>query len=111
MPAYAAAHIRSVQMGPEIVEYIQRIDATLSLYGGRFLSHGKTPEVVEGEWPGHLVLIEFPDMDQARRWYHSPEYQAILPLRTEHSDGSTILLDGVGEGYRATDFLKSIGLD
>ena len=110
MPAYAAAHLRSVTMGPGIVEYIRRIDDTLPPFGGRFLSHGKTPEVVEGEWPGHLVLIEFPDMEQARGWYHSPAYQAILSLRTDHSEGSAILLDGVGPDYRAADFLKSIGV-
>ncbi|RYD62602.1 MAG: DUF1330 domain-containing protein [Verrucomicrobiaceae bacterium] len=110
MPAYAAAHIRSITMGPEIVGYIRRIDETLPPFGGRFLSHGKTPEVVEGEWPGHLVLIEFPDIGQARAWYHSPAYQAILPLRTRHSEGSAILLDGVGPGYRAADFLVSLGI-
>ena len=95
-------------MGEEIAEYLLRIDETLPSFGGRFLSHGKTPEVLEGEWPGHLVLIEFPDMEQARAWYHSPAYQAILPLRTEHSDGSAILLEGVEPGYRAADFLKSM---
>jgi hypothetical protein len=29
MPAYAIAHLRAVQVGPEIVEYLERIDATL----------------------------------------------------------------------------------
>jgi uncharacterized protein (DUF1330 family) len=110
MPAYAAAHLRSVQMGEEIVEYLRRIDETLPPFEGRFLSHGKTPEVTEGEWPGHLVLIEFPDIERARGWYHSPAYQAILPLRTKNSDGSAILLEGVGPDYRAADFLKALGL-
>jgi uncharacterized protein (DUF1330 family) len=97
-------------MGEEIVEYLRRIDETLAPFEGRFLSHGKTPEVTEGEWPGHLVLIEFPDIERARGWYHSPAYQAILPLRTKNSDGSAILLEGVGPDYRAADFLKALGL-
>jgi hypothetical protein len=29
MPAYGIAHLRSVDFGPGIVEYLQRIDATL----------------------------------------------------------------------------------
>lgn len=110
MPAYAAAHLRTVQMGEEIIDYLRRIDGTLPPFKGRFLSHGKTPEIIEGEWPGHLVLIEFPDMDHARGWYHSAAYQAILPLRTKNCEGSAILLEGVGPEYRATDFLKAIGL-
>ena len=110
MPAFAIAHLRSVQMGAEIIEYIRRIDETLPPFSGRFLSHGKTPEVMEGDWIGHLVLIEFPDLAHARDWYHSPAYQAIVPLRTNNSDGTAILLEGVAPDYRAVRFLESLGL-
>jgi uncharacterized protein (DUF1330 family) len=37
MPAYAVADLRDVTMGPPIVEYLQRIDATLEPFNGRFL--------------------------------------------------------------------------
>jgi uncharacterized protein (DUF1330 family) len=40
MPAYAVAHMHEVVMGPDIVEYLQRIDATLAPFGGRFAVHG-----------------------------------------------------------------------
>jgi hypothetical protein len=30
VPAYAVAHMRQVTMGPAIVEYLERIDATLA---------------------------------------------------------------------------------
>lgn len=108
MTAYAVAHLRSVDFGPDIVRYLQEIDATLEEFGGRFLVHGTDPEVVEGPWPGHLVLVEFPDIEQARAWYASPGYQAILPLRTENSDGSAILVEGVAPGYRATNYLDKV---
>ena len=36
MPAYAVAHLRNVNMGPSIEEYLQRIDATLEPFAGRF---------------------------------------------------------------------------
>jgi len=39
-PAYAIAYLRDVRFGEEIIEYLQRIDATLAPYGGRFLVHG-----------------------------------------------------------------------
>ena len=46
MPAYAVAHMRQATMGPAIVEYLERIDATLAPFGGRFLVHGGAAEVV-----------------------------------------------------------------
>ena len=101
MTAYAVAHLRSVDQNAEIVEYLQRIDATLEPYAGHFVVHGVLPEVLEGQWPGFLVVIGFPDLDSARAWYHSPGYQEILPLRTRNSDGVALLVDGVPEGYRA----------
>ena len=42
-----------------------------------------------------LVIIEFPTLAQARDWYDSPEYRAILPLRTRHTESDTILIEGV----------------
>lgn len=69
-----------------------------------------TPEVLEGEWPGHLVLIEIPDIARARAWYASDIYQAILPLRARSADGSAILLDGVAADYRAFRLLDAMGL-
>ncbi|MBW9205394.1 DUF1330 domain-containing protein [Mumia sp. zg.B53] len=109
MTAYAIAHIREITMGPDIVEYLERIDATLAPYGGRFLVHGADVRTLEGEWPGDIVIIAFPDHDHATRWYESDPYQAILPLRTENSDSVAILVDGVGDDHRATDILGRAG--
>lgn len=108
MTAYAVAHLRSVDFNEEIAEYLTEIDETLRAYDGRFLVHGTDPQVLEGEWPGHLVLIEFPDLERARAWYESPAYQAILPLRTENSVGAAILVEGTAPGYRATDYLRKV---
>jgi len=109
MPAYAIAHLQDVAIGPEIVGYIQAIDATLAPFQGRFLIHGASPEIVEGPWPGDLVVIAFPDMARARDWYASPAYQEILSLRTGHSRSVAMLVEGVPDGYRATDVLAKLG--
>jgi uncharacterized protein (DUF1330 family) len=101
MPAYALAHLRTPQLNEDVLVYIERIQATLDAFGGRFLVHGTTVEVVEGAWPGTVVIIEFPDLTAARAWYASPAYQEILPLRTRHIEGDTILAEGVPPGYIA----------
>lgn len=109
MPAYAVAHLREVSLNPAIVEYLQRIDATLEPFGGRFLVHGAQPQVVEGTFPGHLILIGFADMAKAKAWYYSPAYQAILPLRSDNSVGDVILVEGTDDGHRAIDILTAAG--
>jgi uncharacterized protein (DUF1330 family) len=107
MNAYAIAHLHSVRVGPEIVQYLERIDATLAPFGGRFIVHGGPTDVREGELPGDLIVIEFPDRERAAAWYESPEYQEILPLRTRNAEGVAVLVDGVPADHRATDVLEA----
>ncbi|MFF7680930.1 DUF1330 domain-containing protein [Actinacidiphila glaucinigra] len=102
MTAYAVGHLRPARPHEEVFVYMERIQDTLDPFGGRFAVHGATVEVVEGRWPGTIVLIEFPDMERARAWYRSDAYQEILPLRTRHLHGEVVLVDGVGAGYDAT---------
>jgi len=100
MTAYAIAHLRNHPGAhPDIVTYLERIQDTLDPFSGRFLVHGGAMDVMEGEWAGAVVMIEFPSMDEGRAWYESAAYQEILPLRTTHIDGDCILVQGVGPGY------------
>ncbi|MFF3114722.1 DUF1330 domain-containing protein [Kitasatospora sp. NPDC057904] len=105
MSAFAIAQVRSVEFGPDIVEYLERIDATLEPFGGRFVVHGGNVEVVEGSWGTDVIVIEFPDRERVRAWYDSPAYREILPLRTRHMDADAIFADGVPQGYRGADSL------
>lgn len=97
-----------MEIGPDIVAYLQRIDATLKPQEGRFLIHGGEREPLEGAWTGDLIVIGFPSRRQARAWYHSPAYQEIRPLRTDHSSAEVVLVAGVEPQHRAADILKSI---
>jgi uncharacterized protein (DUF1330 family) len=104
--AYAIANLRTVDVNDEIRDYLLRIDETLEPYDGRFLVHGKTPQLVDGALPGAVVVIEFPDVESAHAWYDSPAYQAILPLRTRNAEGGAVIVDGVSEGYRAASLVR-----
>ncbi|GAA2452952.1 DUF1330 domain-containing protein [Streptomyces macrosporus] len=101
MTACAIAHLRDHPgPPPDVVAYLERIQDTLDPYSGRFLVHGGPMEVREGEWPGSMVMmIEFPGMDEARAWYDSGAHQEILPLRTDHIDGTVVLVEGVGPDH------------
>lgn len=110
MSAYAIACLHNVKLGSEIKAYLQAIDETMRPYAGRFLVHGGAKTELEGQWPGDLIIIAFPDMDQARAWYHSDGYQEILPLRTRNSIGVALLIEGVPEDYSAISKLAVLGL-
>ncbi|MGW2320378.1 DUF1330 domain-containing protein [Streptomyces sp. NPDC001680] len=99
MSAYGFAHLRNRRHHPDILEYLERIQATLAPFHGRFVIHGPPAEVVEGTWPGSMVLIEFPDLTEARAWYVSAAYQEILRFRTDHIEGDVVLVEGVGPEY------------
>lgn len=105
MTAYAVAVIRETRFGDEIKEYLRRIDDTLAPFSGKYRVHGGPYQPLEGTWSGDLVVIEFPSMEQARGWYDSDAYRAIRPLRTEHTEGDVLLVQGVRESHKGADLL------
>ncbi|MCX5117188.1 DUF1330 domain-containing protein [Micromonospora sp. NBC_00362] len=108
MTAYALAHLRKAPVHAEVLTYLERIDATLAPFAGRFIVHGGAVDVLEGDWPGDVIVIEFPDLSRARSWYRSSAYQEIKPLRTRHLTGEVILVDGVEPGHDSSQMAAAI---
>jgi uncharacterized protein (DUF1330 family) len=78
MPAYIISDV-TVRDRQAMTEYRTRAATSIAHYGGRYLARGGVIEVLEGDWsPGMLVIVEFPDLETARRWYLSPEYAQAL---------------------------------
>ena len=94
MPGYFIFDIRVTD--PEAyAPYRERSGATVEAYGGRYLVRGGAHEVVEGDWDTQrIVVVEFPSVERAREWYHSPEYQEIAPIRQGASRSRGILVEG-----------------
>lgn len=107
MTCYAIGHLHDVDMGEDILAYLDQIDATLMPYHGQFIIHGGEKHQLEGIFKGDLIVIAFPDRMRARAWYESSEYRRILPLRRGHSRGEVFLIDGVGPDHKATDILTA----
>ncbi|GAB2636850.1 DUF1330 domain-containing protein [Kribbella swartbergensis] len=108
MTAYVIAHLQDAAPHPEIAEYIERLPATFEPYGGRYLVHARQHEVMEGNWPGSVVMIGFPGTAEARAWWDSPGYQEVAPLRARHIEGDIILVEGVPEDYVPTAAVKAL---
>ena len=92
MPAYILAEIGEIHDQAMYDRYRAQTPGVIGKFGGRFLVRGGKTEAAEGDWlPGRLVVIEFPDMATAKRFYASPDYRKILPLRLEASRGGKVI--------------------
>jgi uncharacterized protein (DUF1330 family) len=94
MPAYVIADVE-VTDPAGFEEYRKQVPATVAKYGGRFLVRGGALEAVEGEWrPKRLVLVEFPSLQDAKRWYDSTEYKGPKALRQRTAKAKILLVEG-----------------
>ncbi len=95
MPAYVLAEIEITN--PEGYKgYSAVVGATIQKYGGRFLARGGMAQPLEGEWPERRrVLLEFPSVDAARKWWDSTEYAKPKQMRKASSKGRLLLLHGL----------------
>ena len=82
---------------PDLMEeYAGKAGTTVAAHGGKAIVLGGATETVEGDWqPKRLVVLEFPDLAAAKAWYNSPEYQEILPMRLEASNGDLVMVEGM----------------
>ena len=84
MTTYLINHLRIPGDIPnnDGLSYLEAVEATVAPFGGKWLAQGPV-DVVEGAWPGSVVLMEFPSREAATKWYDSAAYAAIRPLRTK----------------------------
>lgn len=96
MKAYVVVQQQRIRDEATVAEYRKGVLATVEAHGGRFLVRGGEVTVKEGRWPfQRLVILEFPSRAAVERWYGSPEYQKLLPLRLRSVEGNFIVVDGV----------------
>ena len=56
---------------------------TLIPFGGEFLAKGPIETLHGSSDFKTKVVIQFPDHDSAKAWYHSDDYQAIIAIRNQ----------------------------
>jgi uncharacterized protein (DUF1330 family) len=95
MPAYLIANV-DVKDAATFEEYRKQVPATIAKHGGKYLVRGGRVERLEGSWnPARLVVLEFPSLEQARRWYDSDDYRGPKALRMKCTLTDAIFVDGV----------------
>ncbi len=95
MPAYVI--VETDVTDPErYQQYMAVSPAAIAAGGGRFLVRGGELAVLEGDWsPSRLVMLEFEDLEAAKRWYDSAIYQEARKLREGAANFRAIAVQGV----------------
>lgn len=82
MPAYITVNFTPTGTDKDkLQEYGASVPATLSPYSGEYLAKGPSEQLHGDSGFQMQVILVFPTRDQAMAWYHSKEYQALVPLR------------------------------
>lgn len=92
MTVHVVAHFTIDDM-EGYLRYAHAFPAILADHGGRVVTYGDEPEVLEGAHAGgRMVVIEFDDEAAFRRWWESPEYRAIATDRIDATTTHSIVL-------------------
>jgi len=94
MSAYIIAQV-SVTDTDGYAEYASQTVAIAEKFGGDFLVKGGASEQVEGSGKDRNVIIKFATAQDAKTFYHSDEYQAILPIALRCSTRDMVIVEGV----------------
>ena len=95
MSAYVVADVEVTDpVGFE--EYRLAVAATIEKYGGTYLARGGNVDVREGDWaPKRIVVLQFPDVATAKRWYESDDYAPLIALRQRSANTRVLIVEGV----------------
>lgn len=76
-------------------KYIAEIPAFIAKHSGRYIVQGVQPTIIEGDWkPERLVIIEFPEHQNAEAFLADPEIQDLFKVRHETTTSKLVLADG-----------------
>jgi uncharacterized protein (DUF1330 family) len=74
--------------------YLEKASPTLADRDVRLLVVNGALTPLEGERPDGVVILEFPDVQTALDWYHSPAYQAVVGERLAATNGRAVIVEG-----------------
>ena len=96
MAAYCLFDNLQVHDPAKLEEYKKSVFPIVEKYQGKYVVVGGNTEVIEGVWDvKYLVMLEFPSLDHARKWYHSPDYAELKKLRLSAVEGKALIIEGI----------------
>lgn len=95
MATYIVFVRESTQDQGELDAYQVKVGASFAGHPIKVLAAYGPQQVLEGQAPEGVVIVEFPDTPSARAWYDSPEYQAVARHRFKGATYRAVLVEGV----------------
>ena len=93
MAAYLIGHI-TVKNPDKWKVYVEGVRKSLIAFEAEIVFRGKRATVLAGQHPHeNTVVIKFPDQPTLQQWYHSNDYQGLIPNRDEAADVVIISYD------------------
>jgi uncharacterized protein (DUF1330 family) len=96
MTAYFISFRDTMKDAARYAAYAQKAGASFAGREAKVIVANGAVTPVEGEPAEGVVIIEFPSVEAARAWYHSPEYQAVVGERLAATEGRAVIVEGVG---------------
>ena len=95
MPGYIIGQLREITDVDAFGAYQGAAIPVVRQYGGKLLMNSSKIDAANGDWsPEGMVVSEFESVEQARKFYDSPEYQAVFGQRFDSADSAVIIVDG-----------------
>tara|TARA_B100000686_G_C15847556_1_gene505646 strand:- start:148 stop:435 length:288 start_codon:yes stop_codon:yes gene_type:complete len=91
---YLIAHIL-VNDKEGFEKFKQMSGPVISEYGGKVLVRNPNPETREGENTGTAIVLEFDNIQSARKFYESKEYTEARKIRELAADTNLMLVEGI----------------
>jgi uncharacterized protein (DUF1330 family) len=95
MAAYIVFTRESTRDASELATYSDKVGDTLTGHPVTVLAAYGRQEVLEGPDVEGVVILEFPSLEAAKAWYHSPAYCAVRQHRFRGSDYRAVIVEGV----------------
>ncbi|WP_417526217.1 DUF1330 domain-containing protein [Marinovum sp.] len=78
-----------------LLDYLKLAAGTVEGFGGRYLAQAGEISVLEGDWsPEALVVVEFPTVEAAQRWYASEAYAPALEINPQAMIRKMVIVAG-----------------
>ncbi len=99
MPAYMIVTAKIHDRDAFIQGYGAAASKLVAQFGGTYVLRGPGAELLEGDITGtnfdgaSMVISEWPSLDAARTFWHSPEYAEVKKLRDGIADCQVLLIE------------------
>lgn len=75
-------------------KYMEAAGPLAPQFGGKIIVFNLNATAVEGKPQSVIAIAEFPSVEDAQRFYNSPEYTAARKFRIDSTEGSVIITEG-----------------